>query len=72
MNIWDDCDLVERVEGKMGGLPVIKGTRVQPEIIVENFEGGSDIEEIHENYPHVPVDAIRRIIEFHHSHQLTP
>ena len=72
MNIWDDCDVVERVEGKMNGLPVIKGTRVQPEVIVENFEGGSDIEEIHENYPHVPVDAIRRIIEFHHSHQLTP
>ncbi len=72
MNIWDDCDLVERVDGKMNGLPVIKGTRVQPDVIVENFEGGSDIEEIAENYPHIPVDAIRRIIEFHHSHQLTP
>jgi Protein of unknown function (DUF433) len=45
--------------------------RVQPEIIVENFEGGSDIEEIHSNYPHVSVDTIRRIIEFHRSHQLT-
>jgi hypothetical protein len=44
MNIWEECDLVERVEGKMGGQLVIKGTRVQPEIIVENFEGGSDIE----------------------------
>lgn len=72
MSIWDECDLVERVEGKMNGLPVIKGTRVQPDVIVENFEGGSDIEEVHENYPHVPVDAIRRIIEFHDSHQLTP
>jgi uncharacterized protein (DUF433 family) len=38
---------------------------------VENFEGESDIEEIHSNYPHVSVDTIRRIIEFHRSHQLT-
>jgi uncharacterized protein (DUF433 family) len=69
---WLECSEIEAVPGKMGGQPVIKGTRVRPEIIVENFEGGSDIEEIAENYPHIPVDAIRRIIEFHHSHQLTP
>ena len=69
---WRECSEIEVVPGKMGGKPVIKGTRVQPETIVENFEGGSDIEEIHENYPHLPVDTIRRIIEFHHSHQLTP
>ncbi len=72
MIAWDDCDLIERVEGKMGGKSVIKGTRIRPETIVENFEGGSDIEEIHENYPHLPVGTIRRIIEFNHSHQLTP
>jgi uncharacterized protein (DUF433 family) len=64
---WDECDLVERAPGKLAGKPVIKGTRVQPEIIVENYEGGSDIEEICENYPHVPLEAIRRVIEFHHA-----
>jgi uncharacterized protein (DUF433 family) len=32
---WEECGLVERVEGKMGGRPVIKGMRVQPEIIVK-------------------------------------
>jgi len=69
---WMECPEIEAVPGKMGGRPVIKGTRVQPETIVDNFEGGSSIEEIHENYPHLPVDTIRRIIEFHHSHQLTP
>jgi uncharacterized protein (DUF433 family) len=69
---WSECPLIERVPGKMNGAPVIKDTRVQPETIVENFEGGCSIEEIHENYPHLPVDTIRRIIEFHHSYQLTP
>jgi len=69
---WLECSEIEVVPGKMSGRPVIKGTRVQPETIVENFEGGSDIGEIHENYPHIAVDTIRRVIEFHHSHQLTP
>jgi uncharacterized protein (DUF433 family) len=69
---WIECELVERVPGKMGGQPVIRGTRVRPETIVENYEGGSSIEEVHENYPHIPVDTIRHILAFHqsHSHQL--
>jgi uncharacterized protein (DUF433 family) len=71
MDFWQDCELVERVPGKMGGMPVIKGTRIPPEAIVENFEGGSDVEEICASYPHVPKDTIRRVLEFHHSHQLT-
>ncbi|MCU1260384.1 MAG: hypothetical protein JWO80_3269 [Bryobacterales bacterium] len=37
---WEECGLVERVAGKMNGQPVIKGTRIRPETIVENFEGG--------------------------------
>lgn len=69
---WTECPLIETVPGKMNGAAVIKGTRVQPETIVDSFEGGNSIEEIHDNYPHLPVDTIRRIIEFHHSHQLTP
>jgi uncharacterized protein (DUF433 family) len=68
---WTECPEVEMVPGKMAGRPVIKGTRVQPEVIVENFEGGSDIEEIHENYPHVPVATMRHILEFRRSHRLT-
>ena len=68
---WLECPEIEAVPGRCGGRPTIKGTRIEPEAIIENFEGGSDLAEIHENYPHVPVDRIRRIIEFHHSHQLT-
>ncbi len=65
---WMACELVERVPGKMSGQPVIKGTRVSPETIVANFEGGSPLEEIQENYPHVPMDTIQRIIAFHQAH----
>jgi uncharacterized protein (DUF433 family) len=61
---WNDCDLVERVPGKMGGRPVIKGTRIEPDTIVTDFELGSPVEEIHENFPAVPVATIRQLIAF--------
>jgi Protein of unknown function (DUF433) len=34
---WTDCDLVERIPGKMGGEPVIKGTRVRAETIIKTM-----------------------------------
>jgi uncharacterized protein (DUF433 family) len=69
---WSDCPLIERVPGKMSGEPVIKGTRVLARTIVDNFEGGSSVEEIHENYPHVSSDTIRTLISYHQSHSRQP
>lgn len=51
---WTECPLIEEVPGKMSGRPVIKGTRVQPETIVDNFEGGSSIEESTKTIPTFP------------------
>jgi uncharacterized protein (DUF433 family) len=68
VDAWTGCDLVERVPGKMSGHPVVRGTRVLADTIVDNFEGGSSVEEIHENYPHVPVENIRKIIAFRKTH----
>jgi len=47
---WSKCDLVEINPLKVSGVPILKGTRVQADAIVENFEGGSDVEEIAENF----------------------
>ncbi len=66
---WSGCDSVEQVPGKMGGRPVVKGTRVEPETIVQDFELGSPIEEIHENFPTVSVETIRKLIAFANAHQ---
>ena len=66
---WASCTAVELVPGKMGGRPVIKGTRVEPDTIVQDFELGSPVEEIHENFPTVPVDTIRTLVEFAHAQQ---
>jgi uncharacterized protein (DUF433 family) len=32
---WKECDLVEVVAGKQGGVPLVKGTRIPAEQIVE-------------------------------------
>ncbi|MGH9582665.1 MAG: DUF433 domain-containing protein [Bryobacteraceae bacterium] len=66
---WADCDLVERVPGKVAGRPVIKGTRIEPDTIIQDFELGSPVEEIHENFPSLPVETIRKLIALAYSHQ---
>jgi len=68
----DECELVERVPGKVSGQPVIKGTRVRAQTIIDNLDAGSSLEEIAENYPSVPIDRIRKVVAFAKSHQPQP
>ena len=60
---WSDCPIVEINPRKVSGAPILKGTRVQADAIVENFEGGSPIEEIAENFA-IPESTIREILAF--------
>ena len=58
---WSDCPIVEVVPGRVSG--VLKGTRVQADLIVENFEGGSPVAEISENFG-IPEATIRELLTF--------
>ena len=69
---WTACDLVERVRGKMGGRPVIKGTRIEPETVLIDEEYGWTPEQTHVSFPTLPLDTILKIRAFAHKHQLTP
>jgi len=60
---WTACSLVEVNPRKVSGVPILKGTRVQADSILENFEGGSPIEEIAENFA-ISEDAIRGLLDF--------
>lgn len=64
---WTGCELVERVPGKVSGRPIIRGTRILADTIVQDAELGSPLEEIHENYPDLSITAIQRLIAFAHS-----
>jgi uncharacterized protein (DUF433 family) len=61
---WSGCELVEVVPGKHSGDPLIKGTRIPADAIVSNFEAGSPLEEIAENYPSASMEKIKALIAF--------
>jgi uncharacterized protein (DUF433 family) len=64
---WTGCDLVERIPGKVSGRPLVRGTRILADTIVQDAELGSPLEEIHENYPDLPLTAIQQLLSFAHS-----
>ena len=61
---WAACELIEQVPGKVSGRPVVRGTRVMPDPIVNSYELGDTLDEIHEGFPSLSVPQIRRLIEF--------
>jgi len=69
---WRDCDIVERIPGKVSGQPVVKGTRILADTILEDYDLGSSLEEIRENYPSLSADTIRKLIAFARQPQLQP
>jgi uncharacterized protein (DUF433 family) len=69
---WSECSEVERIPGKMGGRPVIKGTRIEPETVLIDEEYGRTPEQTHADFPTVSIDTILKIRAFARKHQLTP
>jgi uncharacterized protein (DUF433 family) len=67
---WTGCELVEIIPGKVSGAPLVRGTRVSADAIVSNFEAGSPVEEIQENYPWVSLDTIENLLAFARARQL--
>ena len=65
---WAGCELVERIPGKVSGRPVVRGTRILADTIVQDAELGSPLEEIHENYPDLSVTLIQQLISFARLH----
>ena len=64
---WTGCELVERIAGKVSGRPIVRGTRILADTIVQDAELGSPLEEIRENYPDLPLATIERLISFAHA-----
>ena len=47
---WQDYEGVERVEGRLSGAPVLKGTRVPADLVAECLDEGETPKEIAYNY----------------------
>lgn len=60
---WTGCDWVERLPGRMGGVPVVVGSRVTLEAIVEHADGGFTVGQIARMFS-LPRTKVRNVLEF--------
>jgi uncharacterized protein (DUF433 family) len=61
---WLACELIEIVPGKVSGRPVVRGTRIMPDPIVNSYDLGDSIEKIHEGFPTLTIVRIKRLVDF--------
>ena len=59
-----DEPLIEADPRIMVGKPVIKGTRITVELILDKLAAGQTVEQILEDYPHLTLEGIRAALEF--------
>jgi uncharacterized protein (DUF433 family) len=68
---WSDCPLVEVKPDVQHGRPVLKGTRMPVDDIVENWEAGVDEFDIAANF-RLPVAEVKAILSYAAVHQDAP
>ena len=61
---WTSCELIEQIPGKVSGRPIVRGTRILPDAIVDSYDLGESIEELQEGFPALSAAQIKRLIEF--------
>jgi uncharacterized protein (DUF433 family) len=66
---WSECPLVEVKPGVQSGAPVLLGTRMPVDAIVDNFDYGVSVAEIVEQFEVSP-DQIEAILTYAKSHRI--
>jgi uncharacterized protein (DUF433 family) len=66
---WSKCPLVEVKAGVQSGAPVLLGTRMPVNAIVDNFDYGVSVAEIVEQFE-VPPDRIEAILTYAKRHRI--
>jgi uncharacterized protein (DUF433 family) len=66
---WSECHLVESKPEVQSGAPVLRGTRLPVDAIVDNFDYGLTILEIAEQFQ-VPVKQVEAVVTYAKSHRV--
>jgi uncharacterized protein (DUF433 family) len=66
---WSECSLIEVKPEVQSGAPVLRGTRMPVNAIVDNFDYGVSVAEIAEQFE-IPVDRIEAILTYAKSHRI--
>jgi uncharacterized protein (DUF433 family) len=64
---WSGCDEVEQVEGRLSGVPVLKDTRMQADLVVDNYQAGLSVDEIADVYDLDP-RQVKVVVDYSLSH----
>jgi len=48
----------------LNGKPIIKGTRISVEFIMELIASGASVDDIVRDYPHLPVEGVREAVMY--------
>jgi uncharacterized protein (DUF433 family) len=66
---WSECPLVESKPEVQSGVPVLQGTRMPADAIVDNSDYGVTAGEIAEQFE-VPVGLVEAVITYAKSHRI--
>ena len=66
---WSECPLVETKPDVHSGSPVLRGTRMPVNAIVDNFDYGQSVAEISEQFE-IARDCIEAVIAYAESHRV--
>jgi uncharacterized protein (DUF433 family) len=61
---WSGCDLVEVVPGKVSGQPLVKGTRIPADFVVESYELAGSANEVLEEFPRLTATIVLELVEY--------
>ena len=59
---WGACKVVERVEGKVSGAWVFRGSRVPVRALFENLESGASIDDFLKWFPGVTLEQVIAVL----------
>jgi uncharacterized protein (DUF433 family) len=66
---WSACPLVEVKPGVQSGAPVLRGTRMPVDAIVDNFDYGVSASEIAEQFE-IPPEWVEAILTYAQGHRV--
>ena len=60
---WTGCADVEVIPGKVSGVPLVKGSRVQADSVVESFLLGESVEDIADDFD-LKSELVQNVLRF--------
>ena len=61
---WSECAAVERMQGKVSGAWVFRGTRIPVSAVFQNLEDGFTIDEITEMFDGLTREQLAAVLDF--------